>query len=93
MENEHLRPQHISSLWGSEWQILISLTQTSFYPHCLAEEEQAGFISGSHVVNNISQVPTVELLLLVRMSEAERHSWILRSQTESALLAGRQTSF
>lgn len=63
MEKEHLI-HHIWSLRGYELYMLILLTQTNFNFYCLAEEEQAEFNSGSHIICNSSQIPATQLLLL-----------------------------
>lgn len=63
MEKEHLI-HHIWSLGGYELYMLILLTQTSFNFYCPAEEEQAEFNSGSHIICNSSQIPATQLLLL-----------------------------
>lgn len=63
MEKEHLI-HHILSLRGYELYMLILLTQTNFNFYCLAEEEQAEFNSGSHIICNSSQIPAAQLLLL-----------------------------
>lgn len=63
MEKKHLI-HHIWSQRGYELYMLILLTQTSFNFYCLAEEEQAEFSSGSHIICNCSQIPATQLLLL-----------------------------
>lgn len=63
MEKEHLN-HHIWSQRGYELYMLILLRQTSSNFYCLAEEEQAEFNSGSHIICSCSQIPATQLLLL-----------------------------
>lgn len=63
MEKEHLI-HRIWSLRGYVLYMLILLTQPCFNFYCLAEEKQAEFNSGLHIICNSSQIPATQLLLL-----------------------------